>query len=43
MSILEMKQKIEKRFFIFYIIVFKFGAANSHKSEEGTCHRQPMC
>ena len=38
-----MKQKIEKNFFIFKIIVLELGAPNSHNFEEDTCHQKSMC
>ena len=38
-----MEQKIEKKFFVFTIIAFESGAANSHNPEQDTCYRQSMC
>ena len=43
MQIPEIKQKIENKFFVFYIIAFEFGVTNSRHNEEDTCHRQSMC
>ena len=37
-----MEQKIQKKFFVFNIIAFGSGAANSYNQEEDTCHRQSM-
>ena len=34
-----MEQKIEKKFFVFKIIAFEMGAANSHNPEQDTSHR----
>ena len=38
-----MAQKIEKKFFIFQIVVFELGVAHSHNLEQNTCQRQSMC
>ena len=35
-----MEEKIQKKVFVFKIIAFELGAANSHDPEEDTCHRQ---
>ena len=43
MKILEMEQKIEKNIFVFQIIAFELGVANSHNLEQDTCRRQSMC
>ena len=43
MEIPEMEQKIGKKFFVFQIIAFELGVANSRNIEQDTCHRQPMC
>ena len=43
MEIPEMKEKIEKMVFIFQIIAFELGVANSRNIEQDTCHRQSMC
>ena len=43
MKILEMEQKIEKNIFVFQIIAFELGVANSHNLEQDTCRRQLMC
>ena len=37
-----MEQKVEKTFFVFKIIAFELGTANSHNPQQDTCHRQPM-
>ena len=38
-----MEQKIDKNFFVFKIIAFELGVANSRNLEEDTCNRQSMC
>ena len=38
-----MKQKTEKKFFVFKIIAFEQGTANSHNPETDTCHQQSNC
>ena len=38
-----MEEKIQKKVFVFKIIAFELGAANSPDPEEDTCHRQWMC
>ena len=38
-----MVQKIRQKFFVFQIIAFELGLANSHKIEQDTCYRQSMC
>ena len=38
-----MEEKVEKKFFVFQIIVTDLAAANSHYYKENTCHRQSMC
>ena len=38
-----MEQKIQKKFFVFQIIAFELGVANSHNLEQDTCHRQSIC
>ena len=38
-----MKQKIERKFFVFRILAFQLGVANSHNIELDTCHWQSMC
>ena len=43
MEIPETEQKIQKRLFVFKIIAFEMGTANSHNPEQDTCHRQSMC
>ena len=42
-EIAEMEQKIQKKFFLFQIVAFELGVANSRNIEQDTCHRQPMC
>ena len=37
-----MGQKILKKFFVFEIIAFELGVANSHNLEEDTSHRQSI-
>ena len=39
MKISEMEQKTMKNSFVFKIIAFESGAANSHNPEEDSCHR----
>ena len=43
MEIPETEQKIEKQFFVFQIIAFELGVANSHNVEQETCHQESMC
>ena len=43
MYIPEMQQKIQKKFFVFQIIAFELGVANSNNLEQDICHRQWMC
>ena len=43
MQIPQMEQKISKKFFVFQIIPFELGVANSRNIEPETCHRQTMC
>ena len=43
MCILEMNQKMEKKFFAFKIIAFELVAVNSHCYKESSCHRESMC
>ena len=38
-----MEQKIEKKFFVFMIIAFESGIADSHNREQNACHQQSMC
>ena len=38
-----MEQKIEKKFFVFQVIAFQLGVANSRNIEQDTCHQQPIC
>ena len=38
-----MEKKNKKISFVFKIIAFELGTANSHKPEEDTCNRQSMC
>ena len=38
-----MEQKIHKKFFVFQIIAFELGVANSRDIEQDICHRQSMC
>ena len=38
-----MEQKLEKKFFVFQIIAFELGVANSRNLEQDICHRQSMC
>ena len=38
-----MEKKIVTKFFVFQIISFELGVANSHILERDTCHRQSMC
>ena len=37
-----MEQKIRKKIFLFQIIAFEVGVANSHNLEQDTCHRTSM-
>ena len=39
----EKEQKIQKIFFVFQIIAFELGVANSDNIEQNICHRQTMC
>ena len=43
MYIPEMEQKIQKKLFVFQIIAFQLGVANSRNIEQDTSHQQPMC
>ena len=36
------EQKAQKKFFVFTIIVFEYGAANSHNPEHDTFHPQSI-
>ena len=38
-----MEQKIQEKFFLFYITAFELGLANSCNIEQDSCHRQPVC
>ena len=38
-----MELKTEKMFFVFKIIAFEQGTANSHNPEQDTCNWQSMC
>ena len=38
-----MEQKIEKKFFVFQVIAFQLGVANSRNIEQDTYHQQPIC
>ena len=38
-----MEQKTKKKFFVFQIIAFELGVANSHNLEQDTYHRQSIC
>ena len=38
-----MEQKAETMFFVFQILAFELGVANSRNIEQDTCHRQPKC
>ena len=38
-----MEQKIQKKFFVFQILAFELGVANSPNVEQDTCHQQSMC
>ena len=38
-----MEQKIQKKFFVFQIIAFELGVANSHNLERDTCHQMFIC
>ena len=38
-----MEEKIEKIFFVFQILAFELGVANSGNIEQDTCDCQPMC
>ena len=40
MQIPEMEQEIDKMSFVFGIVAFQSGAANSHNSKQETVHRQ---
>ena len=37
-----MEQKIEKNFFVFQILAFELGVANSRNIEQDTCHRNSL-
>ena len=43
MQIPEIEEKIEIKFFVFQILAFEVGVANSRNIEEDTCHRHSMC
>ena len=38
-----MEQKIEKNFFVFQILAFELGGANSRHIENYTCHEHSIC
>ena len=38
-----MESKTKKKFLVLKIIAFELQNANSHKPEQDTCNRQPMC
>ena len=38
-----MEQKIGKNFFVFEVIEFELGVANSHNFEQDICQQQSMC
>ena len=38
-----MKEKIQEIFFVFQILAFEFGVANSRNIEQDTCDWQSMC
>ena len=38
-----MEQKIQEKFFVFQIIAFELGVADSLNLEYDTCHRESMC
>ena len=38
-----MEQKAETMFFVFQILAFELGVANSGNIEQDTCDCQPMC
>ena len=38
-----MQQKIQKKFFVFQIIAFELGVANSRNIGQDTCHRWSIC
>ena len=38
-----MKKKMERKFFVFEIIVSEFVALNYLYEEENTCHRHSVC
>ena len=39
----EIEQKIQKMFFVFEIIAFELGVANSHNLGQAICHQQSVC
>ena len=43
MQIPEIEEKVEKKFFVFQIIAFELGIANSRNLEQGICHVESMC
>ena len=43
MQLPEWQQKIKKMFFIFQIITFELGVANSNNLEQDICHPQSIC
>ena len=38
-----MEQKIKKKFFVFQVIAFELGVANSRNIEKDTSHQEPIC
>ena len=38
-----MEQEIEKKFFVFQILAFELGVANSRNIENYTCHGHSIC
>ena len=38
-----MQQKMQKKFFVFRVIAYQLGVANSHNLEQDTSHRKSMC
>ena len=42
MYIPEIQQEIERKFFVFQIVAFELGVANSHNLEQDTCPRQSI-
>ena len=39
----EMEEEVDKKFFVFRIIAFELGVANSHNLQQDTCHPETMC